>query len=251
MGDRSKIQWTDMTWNPATGCTKISEGCRNCYAERVAGRLKEMGQAKYANGFTYTEHPDNTALPLRWKKPRMIFVNSMSDLFHEKATEPFLDACFETMLKADWHTYQILTKRPRRMAEYAAACAAKRGSDMPPHIWMGTSVEDDRAAWRIDELRRVKCAVRFVSLEPLLGPIRDVDLSGIHWCIIGGESGPNHRPIREEWVLDLIGQCRRQDVPVFFKQWGGVRPDSGGRTIRGRTYDEYPRRPGQTQTTLA
>ena len=245
MGGRSKIEWTDVTWNPATGCTKVSEGCRNCYAERVAERLRGMGKPKYARGFEYTEHADAVGLPLRWRKPRMIFVNSMSDLFHEAATKPFLDSCFETMLSADWHTYQILTKRPRRMAEYAM-----HGPGMPPHIWMGTSVEDGRVLHRIGELRRVRCAVRFISFEPLLGAIPETDLSGIHWCIIGGESGPDHRPMREEWAADLIRQCRGQGVPVFFKQWGGIRPDSGGRTIRGRTYDEYPKISGPMQATL-
>lgn len=251
MGDRSKIEWTDATWNPATGCTKVSEGCRNCYAERVAVRLKEMGKAKYANGFAYTEHTDGIDQPLRWKRPRMIFVNSMSDLFHEHATEPFLNRCFDIMDAADWHTYQILTKRPLRMAEYSERYVRRRDSDIPPYIWMGTSVENASAARRIDELRRVRCAVRFVSFEPLLGPVPDADLTGIHWCIIGGESGPGHRPVREEWILDLIGQCRRQGVPVLFKQWGGARPDSGGRTIRGRTYDEFPEVRRERQATLA
>ena len=216
----SKIEWTDDTWNPATGCDKVSEGCRNCYAEKVAERLKGMGKPKYANGFKYTEHPDTIDIPLRWRKPRMIFVNSMSDLFHESATKPFLDACFDTMEKADWHIYQILTKRPRRMAEYCTTYGTGRGSGVPQHIWMGTSVENERVMHRIDELRDVQCMVRFISFEPLLGPIPNPDLSNIHWCIIGGESGPHHRQVREEWIADLITQCKKQDVPVFFKQWG-------------------------------
>ena len=237
----SAIEWTEATWNPSTGCSKVSRGCKNCYAERLSARLKAMGLAKYSGGFRFAEHESELDRPLGWKRPKRIFVNSMSDLFHEEATDSFVSRCFATMMEADWHTYQVLTKRPRRMAAFSRRFARAYGRDIPPHVWMGTSVEDTQAATRIDRLREVRCSVRFVSFEPLLGPIAGVDLSGIDWAIIGGESGRGHRPVREEWVAGLIRECRRQDVRVFFKQWGGIRPKSGGREIGGRTYSEYPR----------
>ena len=239
MADSSSIEWTNSTWNPTTGCTKISEGCRNCYAEAMAVRLKEAGQAKYRNGFQFTHHESEVDRPLRWKKPRRIFVDSMSDLFHECADLGFLWRCFETMLRADQHTYQILTKRPGRMLKFSKRFLERFGVPVPGHIWMGVSVENCDAAWRIDKLRGVECTTRFVSFEPLLGDI-DADLSGIDWAIIGGESGPGHRPVRPEWVRGLVGQCREQGVRVFFKQWGGASPKSGGRLLDGQTYDEYP-----------
>lgn len=236
------IEWTDATWNPATGCSKVSAGCANCYAERVAVRLKGMGQAKYADGFRYTEHPAAVGLPLRWKKPRRIFVNSMSDLFHEDASFPFIARVLEVMLRADHHTYQILTKRPERMDKFMRAYFTP-GIVPPPHIWLGTSVENDDALHRIDTLRNVPAAVRFVSFEPLIGPVRrDVDLSGIHWAIIGGESGPGHRPMRQEWVEALVYACRLQNVPIFFKQWGGDRP-GGPALVNGSVIREYPEAP--------
>ncbi|HJU13635.1 MAG TPA: phage Gp37/Gp68 family protein [Candidatus Nitrosotalea sp.] len=237
----SAIEWTEATWNPTTGCTKISPGCKNCYAETLSRRLRAMGQEKYKDGFKFTEHPDDVNLPLSWKKPKKIFVNSMSDLFHEKSSFEFTLRCFSTMLEADWHTYQVLTKRPRKMAEFSKLFKTRLGQIIPSHIWMGTSVENGDYISRIDELRKVDCHVRFISFEPLIGPVGTVDLAGIHWAIIGGESGYNYRPVQKEWITEVIKQCRKQKVSIFFKQWGGIRPKSGGREINGRTYDEYPK----------
>jgi len=240
MATGSAIEWTEATWNPSTGCSKVSSGCKNCYAERLTVRLRAMGLAKYSRGFHFTEHESEVRRPLSWKKPRRIFVNSMSDLFHEEATWPFVARCFGMMMEADWHTYQVLTKRPRRMAAFSRRFERERGHAVPPHIWMGTSVENAATANRIDRLREVRCVVRFVSFEPLLGPIAGVDLADIDWAIIGGESGHRHRPVKKEWVESLIRECKRQRVRVFFKQWGGFTPKVGGRKIRGRTHDEYP-----------
>lgn len=243
MAEGSAIEWTEATWNPTTGCTKISAGCKNCYAEKLSKRLKAMGQAKYRNDFGFTEHEAEVELPLRWKKPRKIFVNSMSDLFHKESGMEFVARCFETMVRADWHTYQVLTKRPGKMARFADVFDGYFGFPIPGHIWMGVSAEDNRAARRIDGLRKARCGVRFVSFEPLLEEIDGVDLAGIDWAIIGGESGPRHRKVEEKWVEGLIEQCERQNVRVFFKQWGGPRPKSNGRTVNGRTYSEYPETP--------
>ena len=236
----SAIEWTEATWNPTTGCTKVSPGCKNCYAERLSKRLKAMGSTKYRNNFRFTQHESEIGLPLSWRRPKRIFVNSMSDLFHEGAEDGFIVRCFHTMLEADWHTYQILTKRPERMAEFSRQFFKQTRTLIPGHIWMGTSVENNETRWRIRELRKTRCAVRFVSFEPLLERMRPVSLKGIDWAIIGGESGPGFRPVRKDWVVDLVGQCKRQGVRVFFKQWGGTRPKSGGRELDGRTYDQYP-----------
>ena len=233
MADSSGIEWTDATWNPTTGCTKISEGCRNCYAEAMAGRLKRLGQHKYRNGFVYTQHTSEVGRPLRWRRPRRIFVDSMSDMFHEDAGWGFISQCFETMLRADWHTYQILTKRPGVMRVFSEMFMRHFGVPIPGHIWMGVSVESSDVAWRIRGLREVQCMTRFVSFEPLLGDITGVDLAGIHWAIIGGESGPNHRPAAPEWVRNLVEWCVRCGVRVFFKQWGGPTPKSGGLLLDG------------------
>lgn len=241
MAAGSSIEWTESTWNPTTGCSKVSSGCANCYAETLAKRLHAMGMPKYGNGFTYTEHESAVNIPLTWKKPRRIFVNSMSDLFHETATHQFIARCFEVMLRADWHTYQILTKRPRRMADYSRRFEGHHGRVIPGHIWLGTSIENADSLFRMDELRTARCKTRFISFEPLLGPIGPMILDGIHWVIIGGESGTGYRPVKKEWILDIISQCQRQDVPVFFKQWGGPRPKSGGRRIDGRVYSRYPK----------
>jgi len=241
MATGSAIEWTEATWNPSTGCSKVSSGCKNCYAERLTARLRAMGVAKYRRGFRFTEHDGEVSRPLYWKKPRKVFVNSMSDLFHERATGGFVSRCFGTMMEANWHIYQVLTKRPRRMAAFSRVFEKEHGHPIPPHVWMGTSVENASTAGRIDRLREVRCSVRFVSFEPLLGPIAGVDLSNIDWAIIGGESGHRHRPVKKEWVEGLIRECKRQRVRVFFKQWGGFTPKAGGREIRGRTYDEYPR----------
>lgn len=240
MATGSGIEWTEATWNPTTGCTKISPGCKNCYAEAMSARLKGMGQPKYSRGFEYAEHASELSRPGSWKKPRRIFVNSMSDLFHEDSDHGFTAKCFAAMLEADWHDYQILTKRPGRMAEFSDMFYGYYGGDIPAHIWMGTSIEDGEYVHRLDQLRKVRCTTRFVSFEPLLGPVGDVDLGGIDWAIIGGESGPRHRPMEPEWAGDLIARCKEYGVPVFFKQWGGTRPKSGGRTINGKEYSEYP-----------
>ena len=245
MATGSAIEWTEATWNPTTGCSKVSSGCKNCYAERLSKRLQAMGLEKYRNNFEYTEHEREIELPLRWRKRRRIFVNSMSDLFHEKSDLAFVGRCFHTMLRADWHTYQVLTKRPARMAEFSAMFKGHYGFPVPRHIWMGTSVEDNATVHRIGELLRVRCGTRFVSFEPLLEGIRRTRLEGIDWAIIGGESGPRYRHMDPKWVDDLIAQCRRDGVPVFFKQWGGRTPKAGGRRVGGRTIGRYPsvRRP--------
>ena len=240
LAQNSSIEWTEASWNPATGCTEVSPGCRECYARTLSRRLRAMGQRKYARGFEYTEHGQDVGTPLGWRKPRRIFVNSMSDLFHENASFEFVMNCFITMLKARHHTYQILTKRPRRMAGFSELFHRCFRRDIPPHIWMGVSVESADYAHRIDDLRTVRCRTRFISFEPLLAPVGSVDLSDIDWAIIGGESGQHHRPVSGGHIRSLITECRMQGVPVFFKQWGGVRPRSGGREIDGRTYDEYP-----------
>lgn len=241
MGDNSAIQWTDATWNPTTGCTKISQGCKNCYAETLSKRLKHMGLKKYKNNFKFTQHESDVELPLQWKKSRKIFVNSMSDLFHEEAEMEFVGRCFFTMVKANWHIYQILTKRPDKMSEFSTMFSKYFGFPIPNHIWMGTSIENNDTTWRIKELKKVKCSMRFISFEPLLEKINKVNLTGIDWAIIGGESGFHYRPVDGAWIKDLINQCKKQKVKVFFKQWGGIRPKSGGRTINGRTYDGYPK----------
>lgn len=236
----SGIEWTDATWNPTTGCTKVSSGCANCYAETLTKRLYAMGQIKYRNGFTYTEHPSTVDIPIRWRKPRRIFVNSMSDMFHENATDDFIVRCFKTMLQANWHTYQILTKRPHIMADFSKRFEDMFGYIIPRHIWLGTSIEDGNSLYRLDELCEARCKTRFISFEPLLGPIGTVNFDGINWAIIGGECGAGYRPVKKEWVLDIIRQCKDQRVSVFFKQWDGPHPKSGGRLIDGQEYSEYP-----------
>lgn len=249
MANNSAIEWTEATWNPTTGCTKISQGCKNCYAATLSKRLKAMGIKKYKNEFKFTQHEDEIDLPLKWKKSRKIFVNSMSDLFHEEAKMEFIANCFDTMIKADWHIYQVLTKRPEKMAEFSKLFNSFFGFQIPNHIWMGTSVENNDTTWRIKELRKVKCYIKFISFEPLLEEIDKVNLSGIDWAIIGGESGHHYRPVKKEWIQSLIKQCCKQHVKVFFKQWGGFRPKSGGRIINGRTYSEYPKLKPMTSLT--
>lgn len=236
----SEIEWTEATWNPTTGCTKISPGCKNCYAETLTKRLKAMGQQKYKKGFQYIEHPSDVELPLTWKKPRKIFVNSMSDLFHERSTFEFTGKCFSTMIQADQHDYQILTKRPKRMAEFSELFFKYFGHKIPNFMWMGVSIENKNFVERINDLRKVRCHTRFISFEPLIGSVGKVNLKGIDWAIIGGESGHHYRPVEKEWILEIIEQCKKQNVAVFFKQWGGFRPKSGGRTINRRKFSEYP-----------
>ena len=199
-----------------------------------------MGQPKYQNEFEYTEHTNDITLPLTWKKPRKVFVNSMSDMFHPNATLVFTAKCFDVMIKANWHTYQILTKRPDKMIEFSELFVKYFGYEIPSHIWMGVSVENADYNWRIDELRKVKCHTRFISFEPLIGPIGKVNLERIDWAIIGGESGANFRPVKQEWIVETLNECKAQKVPVFFKQWGGIRPKSGGHELAGKTYREYP-----------
>lgn len=234
MGTSSHIEWTDMTWNPVTGCSKISSGCKHCYAERMARRLQAMGANRYANGFNVTLHHDLIELPKTWKKPRLIFVNSMSDLFHEDVPAAFIRKIFTTMNDCPQHTFQILTKRSERLAEIASKVVWSR------NIWMGVSVENAAVVRRISDLRKVPAAVRFLSCEPLIGPLEELQLEGIHWIIVGGESGPGARPMERHWVTSIRRQCRRAGVAFFFKQWGGVRKDLSGRMLDGRTYNELP-----------
>jgi protein gp37 len=234
MGARSAIEWTEATWNPVTGCVKTSPGCQHCYAERMALRLKGMGQPNYARGFKVTLHPHALRLPLSWKKPQMIFVNSMSDLFHEDVPLDFIQQVFDVMRRANRHTYQVLTKRSERLVELDV------NIDWPPHVWMGVTVENADYAYRIDHLRRTHAAVKFVSLEPLLGPISNLDLAGIRWAVVGGESGPGARPMDPKWVTDIRDQCLRADVPFFFKQWGGVNKKKAGRHLEGKLYNGMP-----------
>lgn len=230
----SSIEWTDMTWNPVTGCTKVSPGCKNCYAERMAKRLQAMGQPNYTNGFQVTLHPHVLEKPLELKKPQVIFVNSMSDLFHEAIPESFIQQVFAVMRRASWHHFQVLTKRAERMAEMAARI------DWPTNVWMGVSVEDETQTHRIDHLRGVGASLRFLSLEPLIGPLPNLCLDGIDWVIVGGESGPGSRPIKEEWVLEIRDRCVEAGLPFFFKQWGGFRKKKAGRLLEGQTWDEMP-----------
>jgi len=235
MAANSAIEWTQSTWNPATGCTKISTGCKHCYAERLAKRLNAMGQPNYANGFHLTLHDHALELPLTWKTPQMIFVNSMSDLFHEDIPLQFIQKVFDVMNRANWHTYQILTKRSARLLEL--------DSQLPwaSNIWMGVSVESQDYTFRIDHLRETRSNIKFLSLEPLLGPLPDLNLSGIAWVIVGGESGPRARLMDPKWVIDIRGQCEISKVPFFFKQWGGVNKKKTGRVLEGRTWDQMPK----------
>jgi protein gp37 len=234
MSDQSGIEWTDATWNPVTGCTKVSPGCKNCYAERLAVRLRAMGNPRYRNGFAVTLHPDQLTLPLRWRRPKRVFVNSMSDLFHEAVPDEYIRDVFDVMAKADWHTFQILTKRSTRLVALA--------SDLPwpPNVWQGVSVESARYIWRIAGLQMVPAAVRFLSVEPLLGAIPNLPLEGIDWVIVGGESGGGRRPMAAAWARDIRDQCGDAGVAFFFKQWGGRTPKAGGRLLDGRTWDETP-----------
>lgn len=234
MGTNSSIEWTQATWNPLTGCTKISPGCAHCYAERMSMRLKAMGQQNYTNGFDLTLHESALELPLKWRKPRTIFVNSMSDLFHEDVPVSFIERVFDVMERAHWHRFQVLTKRAKRLSEVSSKLT------WPDQIWMGVSVESQRYVDRIDFLRKTPAKTKFLSLEPLLGPLKTLNLEGIHWAIVGGESGPGARPMEADWVTDLRDQCRSQQVPFFFKQWGGVNKKKAGRLLDGRTWDEMP-----------
>jgi len=262
----SRIEWTQATWNPVTGSDRISPGCDHCYALTLAGRLKAMGQAKYQTdgrpptsgpGFGVAIHPQALAEPLRWQRPRLVFVNSMSDLFHARVPEAFIAQVFAVMAAADHHTYQVLTKRPARMARLLAseAFGARVAAELRqlrrqrdglalgwplPNVWLGVSIELDRYCWRADRLRQIPAAVRFLSCEPLLGPLPSLDLTGIGWVICGGESGSGHRPVEPAWVRDLRDRCVAAGVAFFFKQWGGRTPKAGGRLLDGLTWDQYP-----------
>lgn len=234
MATKSHIEWTEMTWNPITGCTKVSQGCKHCYAERMAKRLQAMGVERYRHGFAVTLHEDLLLEPLKWVKPRIVFVNSMSDLFHESVPFEFIERVFETMEKSPQHTFQILTKRSGRLREVAYQLP------WPSNVWMGVSVENSDVLFRISDLQQTPARIRFLSCEPLLGPLDRLPLTGIHWVIVGGESGPGARPMCEEWVQSILQQCQRRKVAFFFKQWGGVRKGRAGRLLNNRTYDEFP-----------
>jgi protein gp37 len=231
---QSAIEWTDSTWNPVTGCDKVSPGCKFCYAEVMARRLHAMGQPNYANGFEVTLQKHMLDKPLTWRKPQVIFVNSMSDLFHEAVPIDYIQQVFEVMRQAHWHEFQVLTKRAERLAEVSKLLP------WPKNVWMGVSVENARYTSRIDSLRQTGAAVKFLSVEPLLGPIPRLDVAGIDWVIVGGESGRTPRPLHEEWVMEIRDQCQRAGVPFFFKQWGGVNKKAAGRDLGGRTWDEMP-----------
>lgn len=231
----SAIEWTESTWNPLTGCTKVSPGCKHCYAERMAKRLQAMGLEKYRNGFRLTLHPDVLEEPLQWTKPQMIFVNSMSDLFHQDVPLEFIHQIFDVMHRAHWHTFQVLTKRAERLLELDYALV------WPVNVWMGVSVENSDYIKRIYSLQQTHAQTKFLSCEPLLGALPNLPLMGIHWVIVGGESGPGARPVEREWVTDIRDQCLRAKVAFFFKQWGGTRKKKAGRLLEGRTWDELPR----------
>ena len=234
MSDKSAIEWTDATWNPVTGCSKVSPGCAHCYAEMLSLRFghSKLPWTPENAAENVILHPERLGLPLRWRKPRRVFVNSMSDLFHELVPWDYIDAVFDVMEKAERHTFQVLTKRPERMRALARL--------VPPNVWLGTSIENDRWVKRADYLRETPDCIRFLSLEPLIGPLPSLDLTNIDWVIVGGESGRDHRPIDAAWVRDLRDRSVAAGVPFFFKQWGGITPKSGGRLLDGRTWDEYP-----------
>ncbi len=235
MALKSNIEWTESTWNPVTGCTKISPGCANCYAERMAKRLQAMGQPNYIDGFNVTIHEHVLKTPLTWKKPQIVFVNSMSDLFHKNVPLSFIQEVFDIMKQASWHTFQVLTKRASRLSELAVDL------QWPDNVWMGVSVETAEYVHRLDHLRTVPSKVRFISFEPLLGPIGQFDLTGIDWCIVGGESGPGARPMSKAWVTNIRDQCRRANVPFFFKQWGGPNKKKTGRILDNQIWNEFPK----------
>lgn len=241
MANVTAIEWTDATWNPVTGCTKISPGCDHCYAERFSERFRGTPGHPFEGGFDLTLRTERVAQPLSWRRPRMVFVNSMSDLFHKQVPQAFISKVFDTMEKANWHTFQILTKRSSMMRNFLRA---RYGGDRgPQHIWCGVSVEDGRRRSRIQHLQKTPAGVRFLSFEPLIAPVGTLDLDGIDWVIAGGESGPGAREMRVEWVRDIRDQCNKSGVAFFFKQWGGIRPKSGGRDLDGREWNQFPTGP--------
>lgn len=234
----TSIEWTNATWNPVTGCTKISPGCDHCYAERFSERFRGVPGHPFEHGFDLILRPDRLAQPVKWRQPKMIFVNSMSDLFQKQVPKTFIDRVFDTMESARWHTFQVLTKRSSLMQRYVNQ--RYNNNPCPEHIWLGVSVEDGARKSRIEHLRKTNATVRFLSVEPLIGPMGQLDLAGIHWVIVGGESGPRSRPMKAEWAREVREQCRKQDVAFFFKQWGGLRPKSGGRELDGKIWSQYP-----------
>jgi protein gp37 len=241
MAQQSAIEWTDATWNPVTGCTKISAGCDNCYAARFSERFRNVPGHPFETGFDLTLRPERLLQPLAWKRPRMIFVNSMSDLFQKEIPKAHIGAVFDTMETANWHTYQVLTKRSSLLMKFINS--RYRTHPAPAHMWFGVSVENRTAASRIAHLQKANAGVRFLSIEPLIAPVGQLDLSGIHWVIVGGESGPNSRPMDLEWVIDIRNQCVAARVAFFFKQWGGRSPKTGGRLLEGREWSQFPRIP--------
>jgi protein gp37 len=236
MVKKSAIEWTEMTWNPVTGCNRVSAGCKHCYAATMAKRLQAMGSPRYRNGFEVTLHHDLIALPKQWKKPRTVFVNSMSDLFHKDVPLSFIQQVFTTMVACPQHTFQVLTKRPERLLDVCGELP------WPQNVWMGVSVENQKYAFRSEILSHVPASVRFLSVEPLIGPINDLPLQGINWVIVGGESGPHARPMEEDWAINIQQRCAQEHIPFFFKQWGGVQKHRTGRELLGRTFDEMPER---------
>lgn len=241
---RSSIEWTEATWNPVTGCDKVSPGCKHCYAERMAYRLQAMGQKNYANGFELTLQPHMLNKPLEWNKPQVIFVNSMSDLFHRDVPDSYILSVFDVMRQAHWHQFQVLTKRSERLKTIDAKIA------WPENVWMGVSVENADYMYRADDLRLTNAKIKFLSIEPLVGRLGKLDLASIDWVIVGGESGPGARPMEYEWVVEIRDQCVAKGVPFFFKQWGGVNKRATGRELEGRTWDEMPQSQSQRQLAL-
>ncbi len=240
MAENSAIEWTDTTWNPVTGCTKISAGCDNCYASRFSERFRGVPGHPFESGFDLTLRPERLLQPLGWKRPRMVFVNSMSDLFHKEIPKAHIAAVFDTMEKAHWHTYQILTKRSSLLQKFINE--RYREMPAPRHIWLGVSIEDEKAATRIAHLQAANAGVRFLSIEPLIAPVGRLNLSGIEWVIVGGESGPRSRPMNAKWVIDIRNQCVNAGVAFFFKQWGGFSPKAGGRLLEGKEWSQFPGR---------
>lgn len=238
MAESTRIEWTDATWNPVTGCSKLTAGCDFCYAERFSERFRGVDGHPFEKGFDLTVRPARLQQPRQWRQPRRIFVNSMSDLFHKEIPVTFIDSVFDTMEEADWHTYQVLTKRSSLLVRYLRR---RYGMDQAPqHIWLGVSIEDRRNTIRLKHLKAARASVKFVSFEPLLASVGPIELHGIDWAIVGGESGPRSRPMAEEWAVEIRNQCKRDKVAFFFKQWGGIRPKSGGRLLEGREWNEYP-----------
>ncbi len=247
MSDKSAIEWTDATWNPVTGCTQVSPGCDHCYALTFAERFRGVSGHPYEQGFDLKLWPERLELPMKWRKSRRIFVNSMSDLFHRDVPDEYIRQVFATMLRADWHIYQVLTKRPDRMMRLLELSSWWQPV---PHIWLGTSVELDRFQWRVNKLRNTPAMVRFISAEPLLGPLDNLDVTDIHWVITGGESGHGYRTCDPQWVRDVRDRCRAAGIAFFHKQWGGRTPKAGGRILDGRTWDEIPAVPISSQQSL-